>query len=71
MGGRNENDFIACLHALLTYVHLSASLSDFDITPQDIDWQTENCFKVSAGSIANSPVAFTREEIKNIYMQAL
>ena len=71
LGGRDEHDFISCLRALLAEIHLAATLSDLGITAQDADWLTDNCFKVSAGGIANSPVVFTREEVRAIYLQAM
>ena len=37
----------------------------------DVDWMTENAFKVSLGSIQNHPKVFTREEVKEIYEEAL
>ena len=41
------------------------------LTEEDIPWMAENCMKVSAASVANNPVVFTREEIAEIYRKAM
>lgn len=71
MGGKDEHDFIDRLKALMQAIGLTTTLGDLGITPQDTDWLTENCLKVSAGGLANNPVLFNGEEVKKIYTQAI
>ncbi len=71
MGGADERDFTARLCALLADIRLETTLGDLGVTPADTDWLADNCMKVSAGGIANHPAAFTRDEIKSIYTQAI
>lgn len=71
LGGKDENDFTEQIKKLLSELHLTERLSDMGIEAKDADWLTENCLKVSAPSIANHPVVFTPEEIKNIYLKAI
>ena len=46
-------------------------LKDMGVEESDLNWLTENCFKVSAPSMANHPVVFTPEEVKEIYRKSL
>jgi alcohol dehydrogenase class IV len=71
LGGRDENDCVAVIKKLLADIDLSITLGDQGIKPEDVDWMTENAFKVSAAPIAHHPVQFSREEIKEIYREAL
>lgn len=71
LGGTDETDCGAAIHRLLKELELSCTLSDLGILEEDIDWMTENCLKVSAAGIANNPVLFTAEEIRNLYHAAL
>lgn len=41
------------------------------VRPDDIEWMTENCFKVSAAGIANHPVTFDHEGIWKLYTEAM
>ena len=41
------------------------------IKEEDIDWMSENCLKVSQGSMNIHPVKFELEDIKRIYRKAL
>ena len=56
---------------LLETIGFTVKLSDEGITADDIPFMTENCFKVSAGSIANHPAAFDRDMISKLYEKAL
>ena len=71
LGGKDETDCADTIRALLAKIDLQTSLSEQGITEEDIPWMTENCFKVSAASIANHPVTFDREQIAEIYYKAL
>lgn len=71
LGGKDETDCADAIRALLKKLELTTTLSEQGITKEDIPWMTENCFKVSAASIANHPVVFEREEIAELYRKAL
>lgn len=71
LGGIDETDCGASIRRLLKELELACTLSDLGILEEDIDWMTENCLKVSAAGIANNPVLFTAEEIRNLYHTAL
>lgn len=71
LGGEDETDCADTIRALLEKLDLTTSLSEQGLTKEDIPWMTENCFKVSAASIANHPVEFTKEQIAQLYQKAL
>lgn len=71
LGGKDETDCVARIRELLKELNLSTTLGEQGITSEDILWMTENCFKVSAASIANHPKLFQREEIAELYRRAL
>lgn len=70
-GGQTEEDLAGKIRALLHDLDLECTLSDLGIEEKDIPWMAENCMKVSAPSVANHPVAFSKEEIAAIYKKAL
>ena len=47
------------------------TLGDLGIGEEDIPWMTANCVKVSAGNLANMPVAVTETDISAIYKEGL
>ena len=69
--GRDENDCADALRNFLDKIGLNVSLSDEGVTEKDIPWLTENCFKVSAASIANHPAEFGSDTIAALYERAL
>lgn len=71
LGGNDENDFVEKIQELIAKLHLTETLGDMGITDKDLPWLTENCLKISAASIANHPVVFSAEEIKDIYQKAI
>ncbi len=71
LGGRDETDFVEQIHKLISRLDLTESLKDMGIEESDLSWLTDNCLKVSAASMANHPVVFTPEEIKEIYQKSL
>lgn len=70
-GGLTADDLAPKIRTLLKNLDLNCTLSDLGIEEKDIPWMAENCMKVSAASIANNPVVFSREEIAQIYKKAL
>ena len=71
LGGNNYKECGRQIRLLLNQLELTTSLSKLGILSKDIPWMTENCFKVSAASIQNHPRLFSRDEIYQIYYQAL
>lgn len=71
LGGESAADCGDKIRELLEKLHLRVGLSDLGIEEADIPWMAENCMKVSAVSIANNPVVFSKEEIAEIYKKAL
>ena len=70
-GGEKAEDLAGKVRELLEDIELTCTLSDLGIEEKDIPWMAENCMKVSAHSIANNPVVFSQEEIREIYKKAL
>lgn len=71
LGGEQAQDCAPRLEALLDDLSLKTTLSDEGVRAEDVEWMTENAFKVSMASIQNHPRVFTREEIREIYQEAL
>lgn len=71
LGGEGEWDFTDQIRDLIERLGLTESLKDMGVEESDLNWLTENCFKVSAPSMANHPVVFTPEEVKEIYRKSL
>lgn len=71
LGGTDENDYVKVLKEFLDKLQLTTTLSELGIEEKDIDWMAENCMKVSAVGIANHPVVFSQEEIRELYRRSL
>lgn len=71
LGGTSAADCGDTVRKLLEKIGLSVGLGEQGITEEDIPWMTENCFKVSAASIANHPKNFDRKAVEEIYRKAL
>lgn len=71
LGGKNHIDCGDAIRRLLEEIDLSLTLSQQGIEDKDIPWMSENCFRVSAASIANHPVTFTQDEIAKLYEKAM
>lgn len=71
LGGTNETDFVSTLTSFLEKLDLRTNLATEGVKAADIDWMTENAFKVSLVSIQNHPKVFTEEEVREIYREAL
>ena len=56
---------------MLKKLDLNVTLSELGLTKEDIPWMAENCMKVSAASVSNNPVVFTKEEIAKLYEKAM
>lgn len=71
LGGETAEDCAERLEKLLEDLSLKTTLTKEGVRAEDVDWMTENAFKVSLASIQNHPKVFTREEIQAIYTEAL
>lgn len=71
LGGSSAADCGDAIRKLLEKIDLNVTLGEQGIKAEDIPWMTENCFKVSAASIANHPVTFDFEDIAKLYEKAL
>lgn len=70
-GGMIASDIVDIVQDLLENLGLLCHLSDFGISTNDIQWLTNSCKKVSAASIANSPIVFEKEQIAQLYKEAI
>ena len=71
LGGTGAGDCADAVRGLLSRIGLSLTLSDLGIRGEDIPWMTANCLKVSAGNLANCPVAADAAMIEDIYRRCL
>lgn len=71
LGGSGAEDCAESIRRFLKAIDLSVKLSDLGITAEDVPWMTENCMKISIGNLKNAPVTFSREEVEQIYREAL
>lgn len=71
LGGTGAEDCAASIRRFLHDIELEVTLGDLGITAEDIDWMAENCLKTAPGNLANSPVQFGIEDLKEIYSAAL
>lgn len=67
LGGSGENDMLDVLHAFMEELDLVTTLGQQGLTHDDVDWMTENAFRVSEVSIRNHPVVFSRDDVRDIY----
>lgn len=71
LGGCDEKDCVERIREFLKQIDLTTSLSREGVREEDIEWMTENAYRVSAANLQNHPRAFTPEETKEIYREAL
>lgn len=71
LGGRDEKDCADGIRRFLKAIRLDVKLGDLGITADDVEWMTENCMKISIGNLKNAPVTFSREEVAEIYREAI
>lgn len=71
LGGSGADDCAESIRRFLKAIDLSVKLSDLGITAEDVPWMTENCMKISIGNLKNAPVTFSREDVEQIYREAL
>jgi len=71
LGGKDENDCADSIRAFLKKLDLLVTLSEQGVKEEDIDWMSENSWKVSKGSLELHPVVFDVETIKKIYRKSM
>lgn len=71
LGGSGAEDCADSIRRFLKAIDLSVKLGDLGITAEDVPWMTENCMKISIGNLKNAPMTFSREEVEQIYREAL
>ena len=71
LGGKDRRDLVPRIQELLEVLEVKTTLSQEGIKESDVDWMTDNCAKVSAPAMAAHPQHFTKEEIREIYLEAL
>ncbi|NCB62017.1 MAG: iron-containing alcohol dehydrogenase [Clostridia bacterium] len=70
LGGKDESDCAEGVERFLDAIHLRCKLRDIGVEESGIEWMTDNCINVFAGSMRNHTKAFTREEVNEIYHEA-
>jgi alcohol dehydrogenase class IV len=71
LGGKDETDCADSIRRFLKAIDLAVRLGDLGITSDDVEWMTENCMKISIGNLKNAPVTFNKEEVAQIYREAI
>ena len=71
LGGNFADECSGAIKKFLKKIDLSVTLGSLGIKGSDVEWMTENCFKVSKASILNHPIEFTSNDIKEIYYNSL
>lgn len=71
LGGKDEKDCVKVINRMLGWLDLKTSLVREGVSVSDVEWMTENAFKVSLVSIRNHPKVFTKEEVREIYKEAM
>lgn len=71
LGGKDEKDCADRIRAFLRSIDLEVKLGELGISLDDVEWMTENCMKISIGNLNNAPLVFSREEVAEIYREAI
>lgn len=67
LGSTGAEDCADAIRDLLKKLDLSLTLGDLGLSKEDIPWMTQNCLKVSAGNLLNTPAAVDAQAIEDIY----
>ena len=70
MGGGSMMDAAKAVERFLKSIDLNCKLRELGVEESGIDWMTDNCINVFAGSMRNHTKALTRDEVKQIYLEA-
>lgn len=71
LGGSGEKDCADSIRSFLKTIDLDVRLGDLGVIPEDVDWLTQNCMKISAGNLKNAPREFSKETVTQIYLEAI
>lgn len=71
LGGRDAADCGDAVRSFLEKIDLRVGLKDLGLAEEDIPWMAENCMKVSAGNIANTPAAIDQAKVAEIYKKSM
>jgi len=71
LGGKNEHDCVPILKAFLARAGLTTTLSHEGIFPSDLEWMVKNALRISRSSLLLHPKVFSKEEVKEIYMECM
>ncbi len=69
LGGTDEKDCLPMLEKFIKEIGMKTNLSEQGIQEVDVEWMTENHFKVNP--VSAHPIDFSREEIRAIYLSAI
>ncbi len=74
MGGLTAEDCGPRLRSLTRRLNMDVTLADLGVKEEDIPWLAENCLKVSAGNLVNTPGsedANNKEALEALYRQMM
>ena len=67
---KRSPDCAEAVERFLKSIDLNCKLRELGVEESGIDWMTDNCINVFAGSMRNHTKALTRDEVKQIYLEA-
>lgn len=70
-GGSSAQALPDKIRELLAQLDMTTTLGTLGLSMEDVEWMAENSLKVAGVGIANYPVAFTQEQIADIYRKAM
>ena len=74
MGGLTAEDCGPRLRSLTRRLNMDVTLADLGVKEEDIPWLAENCLKVSAGNLVNTPGSEdvnNKEALEALYRQMM
>lgn len=71
LGAESAEQCGDAVRSFLKKIDLAITLGDLGIEEKDVPWMAENCMKVSAGNLANTPVEITQEKVAELYRSCL
>ena len=67
LGGVDAYDCVERITKFLEELNLKTNFTELGMKKEDVEWMSNNCLEVSAAGIQNHPIAFSKEEIFDIY----
>lgn len=65
------DDLVQAIKDLIAELELPTKLSQLGLEAKDIEWMSENCMKVSAGNLVNTPVDVDIDLVRSLYQKAM